>query len=106
VKVPTAIRTTYHHDDEIVLLEDLLVAHRWLEQMPVVVNPLLEVEWRRDLTHAGLPRRLHLVDALQFDVALQDVAMLVQPDSRNRLATHARQKQQLSDPACDIGMNG
>src|SRR5262245_38552 len=47
VVVLAAVRSADDHDDEFVVFEDLLVAHRRLEQAPVLVDPSLEVEGLR-----------------------------------------------------------
>src|ERR1700682_3133080 len=42
--VLTVVRPADDHDDEVVFLEDLLVAHRRLQEAPVLVDPLLEIQ--------------------------------------------------------------
>jgi hypothetical protein len=46
VIVLAAIGTAYNHDDKIIVIHiDLLVANRWFQQIPVILYPLVEVEW-------------------------------------------------------------
>src|SRR5215831_20617239 len=52
VVVLAAVRPADDHDDEIGVLEDLLVADRGLQQMPVLVDPPLEIE---GLRYYGVP---------------------------------------------------
>ncbi len=44
VIVLARVRPADDHDDEVVLIEYLLVAHRWLQQVTMIVNPLPEIE--------------------------------------------------------------
>ena len=54
VIVLAVVRPADDHDDEIVSLEDLLVAHRRLEVAPVLVDPPLQIQ---RLRNHGVPRR-------------------------------------------------
>src|SRR5688500_16103197 len=44
VKVLAVVRPADDHDDEVVILEDLFVAHRRLQETPVLVDPPLEIQ--------------------------------------------------------------
>ena len=44
VIVLSRIRPADDHHDKIVVIENTLVSHRRLEQMPVLVDPLFEIE--------------------------------------------------------------
>jgi hypothetical protein len=45
VVVLAGIGASDHHDDELRVLEHLLVAYRRTQHVPVLVYPLLEIEW-------------------------------------------------------------
>jgi len=45
VVIFTAVRTAYDHHDEVVIANiNLFVSHRRFQQMPIFINPFLEVE--------------------------------------------------------------
>ena len=54
VKIFARVGATNNHDDEVVFVEHLLVTNRRLQQVPVFVNPLLEVEGHQRPHHSIL----------------------------------------------------
>jgi hypothetical protein len=44
VEILATVGTAHHHDDELAVGEHQLVAHGWLQQMAVLVDPALEIE--------------------------------------------------------------
>jgi 2-aminomuconate deaminase len=52
--ISAAIRAANHHNDEIAVFPDALVANRRLKQVAVLVNPLLEIDRRGEVRHTGI----------------------------------------------------
>ncbi|MDZ7770236.1 MAG: hypothetical protein U5K38_14785 [Woeseiaceae bacterium] len=44
MKVLARVWAADHHDDKIIVIENLLVTYRRLEQVPVFIYPSLEIE--------------------------------------------------------------
>src|SRR5471032_1865531 len=53
VTVGPVIRATNNRDDEIAVFPDLLIAHRWLQQMRVLVDPASKIERRQECGHGS-----------------------------------------------------
>src|SRR5262245_21787773 len=49
VIVLSRTRPTDDHDDEIVIFPDDLVSNRRFEQVPMLIDPAFEIEWRTQL---------------------------------------------------------
>jgi len=46
MKIVPRVRALDHHDEKVAPIVEIPVAHRWLEQMAILFDPVVQINWR------------------------------------------------------------